>query len=108
MSKTSWHSVRISPAQMCALETAGVFEADEADGLDVLRTAIVGHDIQVSHEVAAALHELANGADDIGREKGRADAAMYRADSRSLTALACRVGRSAHDFLAGKNEDTRP
>jgi hypothetical protein len=96
MTKTS-AGVRISPAQMCALETAGVFAIDEADAkeLHALRAAIRGNRLSASHEVARALHELANGADELGHEKGRANAAMYRADSRSLTALACKVSRSA-------------
>lgn len=87
--------IKISAAQMTALDTAGVFEAGDADGLDVIRAAISGDHISVSAEAAAALHELANAADELGRERGRHDAAMYRADSRSLTTLACKVSRAA-------------
>lgn len=89
------NEIRISPAQMCALETAGVFLDDESDGLDILRTAISGDRIRISMEVAMALHELANGADELSHQHGVDNSAMYRTDSRCLTALACKVSRSA-------------
>jgi hypothetical protein len=85
--------IQITPAQMTALETAGVFEPEDWDGLEVVRAAISGQEIRPSEDVARALHELANGADEIGHERGRDDGAMYRADSRSITALACKVRR---------------
>jgi len=88
-------TIVISTAQMTALDTAGVFEVDEADGLEQLRGAIGGNRIHVSREVALIIHELANHADRLGDEVGRHDASMYRADSRSLTALALKVSKSA-------------
>ena len=89
--------VRITPAQMAALETAGVFDADESDEpeLVTVRAAINGACIVASDAVAAALHELSNSADELGHEKGREDAAMYRSDSRVLCNLAVKVGRAA-------------
>jgi hypothetical protein len=91
--------MRISPAQMAALETSGVFEPWEGDAeeLAIVRAAIDGGRITVKLEVSRALHELANAADELGHEAGleHDDAAMYRADSRSLTALACKVSRAA-------------
>lgn len=104
--KAAVRGIRISPAQKAALDTAGVFELDEGDReeLVTVRAAIEGDGIAPSLEVWRALNELANAADELGRDVGRdhKDAAMYRADSRSLTALACKVLREARRIEAAK------
>lgn len=100
--------IRISPAQLTALETAGVFEIDEGDAAELVtvRAAIEGGRIAVSLEVSRALHELANVADEYGRDRFRDkdDAAMYRADSRALTALAFKVSRELREALVAQVE----
>lgn len=64
--------VRISEAQLTALETSGVFEPWDGDSeeLATVRGAIDGGRIAISEDIARALHELANVADELGHERG--------------------------------------
>ena len=77
--------IRLTEAQMTALECAGVFEGD-----DPLAKFIDGNKISATEESRTLINELSNHLDDLGNGRDELDAdrrKWYRRDAATLSNL---------------------
>ena len=90
---TGRYAVRITEAQLSALECAGLFEVPDGPDEAALAAAIDGRRLVVTNEtreaLVSALIELCNGEDAIAEDasRGRDERRFARAATRSLTNL---------------------
>jgi hypothetical protein len=93
--------ISLSPAQLLALETAGVFEEPLDEDDEILRAAIRDDQLVTRdpHQIARLVYQLSDGADDYARKRGpRTDAhqrRMYRADCQTFLRLARKLSALA-------------
>lgn len=91
-------TLRISSAQMTALETAGIFECPETEGEIFLANAVRGRVLQISdsERLARAVCDISNNCDELSRELTDEQAAWARADSRTLSTLYLKILKAEH------------
>lgn len=93
-------TIKLTEAQLTALDCAGIYEAPQSDVEFLLAGSIQGRRLILGGrraEIARAICDLSNGNDDMarGRDVSGEQAAWARSDSRVLSALYAKILRAA-------------